>query len=179
MYKHLLKFWRHLSLAKNAQMHVMRMANDKFLIGVTGVIFNENHEVLIVKHSYRRVPWSLPGGFLKAGEHPKQGLEREILEETNFSVHVEKIIKTQHDEDTAKLDLCYVGMYKEGEFKKSAEVVEFGFFSRDKLPPLIDDQYVQIDLAYERYQKLHNIPLIRKFKNVFHKLKSKLNIKKI
>lgn len=177
MYRHLLKLWRQLALAKSAQLKVLRFVNDEFLVGVTGVIFNADHEVLIVKHSYRRVPWSLPGGFLKGGEHPKKGLEREIYEETRFKVHIEKVIKTQHDEDTAKLDLCYIGTYKKGKFKKSHEVIDYGFFARSKLPPLIDDQYKQIDLAYTRYQKLHTLPFKKRFSGLISLLKKKLGSK--
>jgi 8-oxo-dGTP diphosphatase len=167
MYRTLLEFWRKLDLTKKSQVHMMRMVNDKFLVGVTGVIFNADHEVLVVKHSYRRVQWSLPGGFLQAGEHPKQGLKREIYEETNFKVRVEEIIKTQHDEDSARLDICIIGTFKKGVFKKSHEVIDYGFFSQDKLPPLIDDQYKQIELATERYKELHAQPFLKRFKNMF------------
>jgi len=97
MYRHLLRLWKKLPLSKFAQMGIMRLVNDQFLIGVTGIIFNDKHEVLLLKHTYRDVAWSLPGGFLKAGEHPKSGLAREIYEETKFVVHVERIIKTEHD----------------------------------------------------------------------------------
>lgn len=167
----LLELWRKLNLAKSAQMRVLRVVNDEFLVGVTGVIFNKNDEVLIVKHSYRRVPWSLPGGFLKGKEHPKKGLEREILEETNFKVRVDRLIKTQHDTDTAKIDLCYAGKYKKGVFKKSAEVIDYGFFSRENLPPLIKDQYKQIDLAFERYGKLHRKPLFGTLSSLWSRIR--------
>ena len=174
MYGKVLELWKKLALSKNAQIKVLRMVNDQFLIGVTGVIFDEEHNVLIVKHTYRRVPWSLPGGYLKAGEHPKKGLEREVYEETNFRVKVEKIIKTQHDEHQAKLDMCYIGTYKKGKFKKSEEVTEYGFFPRDKLPKLIDDQYEQIDLAYQRYSKTHTKPLMKRFKHFISSSKTML-----
>jgi 8-oxo-dGTP diphosphatase len=167
MYRYLLKIWRYLALTTGVQVKVLRMLNDKFLIGVTGVIFNENHEVLLVKHSYRRVRWSLPGGYLQSSEHPKKGLQREIYEETNLKVFIEKIVKTSHDENSARLDLCYVGSFKSGTFKKSHEVTDFGFYSRNKLPKLITDQYEQIDLAYEQYKRLHTLPLFKKITNLF------------
>lgn len=47
----------------------MRVVQDQFLIGVTGIIFNEKREVLLFKHSYRQTVWSLPGGYLKSGEN--------------------------------------------------------------------------------------------------------------
>lgn len=148
---------------KMFQIFLLRVVNEKFLIGVTGVIFNADQHVLLVKHSYRRVPWSLPGGYLQAREHPKKGLEREILEETNFTVHVERILITKHDKDTPRIDMCYEGIFKKGTFKASDEVVDFGFFEKDKLPDLIDDQYKQIELGYQRYNQLHKQSFFKKF----------------
>ncbi len=167
MYKLLLHTWKRLSLGKTFQITILRFLNDQFLIGVTGVIFNDSEEVLLLKHSYRRVPWSLPGGYLKAGEHPKRGLEREIAEETNFKVKVEKIIKTVHDKETARIDICCVGIFKKGTFKKSEEVTEFGFFNLHKLPPLLDDQYKQIESANKRWKDLHSKPLFKRIRNIF------------
>src|ERR1700691_6793105 len=105
MYKTLLQVWNQLKPAKSLQIKLLRLLNDKFLIGVTGIIFNEKYEVLLVKHSYRRVQWSLPGGYLQVNEHPKRGLEREIYEETNFKVHIEKILMTKHDKETPRIDM--------------------------------------------------------------------------
>ena len=166
MYKFLLQVWKQLKLTKSLQIKLLRLVNDKFLIGVTGVIFNESHEVLLVKHSYRRVPWSLPGGYLQANEHPKKGLEREMYEETNFKVHIEKILITKHDKETPRIDMCYVGTYITGKFKASDEVVDFGFFAKNKLPKLINDQYKQIELGYKRYKELHKKPLFKRFINL-------------
>ena len=71
----------------------MRRVNDQFLVGVTGIFFNDKNQVLLVKHSYRKKGrWSLLGGYLKAGEHPKEGLEREVLEETGYKVKANSII---------------------------------------------------------------------------------------
>jgi 8-oxo-dGTP diphosphatase len=167
VYKSLLQIWNQLALTKNLQIKFLRIINDKFLIGVTGVIFNDKYEVLLVKHSYRRVPWSLPGGYLQANEHPKKGLEREIYEETNFRVHVEKIIQTKHDKDTPRIDMCYVGTFKKGKFKMSDEVVDFEFVPINKLPKLINDQYKQIELGYKRYKKIHGDPFFNKIMNFF------------
>jgi len=162
-----LQLWKHLRLAKAFQIKMLRLVNDEFLIGVTGVIFNDKQELLLVKHSYRRVAWSLPGGYLQAKEHPKKGLEREIYEETNFKVHVEKILMTKHDKETPRIDMCYVGIYSKGKFKASDEVIDFGFFAKDKLPKLIDDQYKQIEIGYKRYNELHKQPLFKRFINLF------------
>jgi len=134
MKRALAKLWRFINLPKASQLFIMRIVNDAFLVGVTGVIFNKNNEVLLVKHTYRQTQWSLPGGYLKQGEHPKEGLIREVFEETNLKVTVEKIIKTSPDPTSARLDISCYGEFVEGRFKASAEVSEYGFFSYEKLP---------------------------------------------
>ena len=72
----LANIWKALHLPKGIQLQVMRLFQDQFLVGVTGIIFNENNEILVFKHSYRAHAWSLPGGYMKAGEHPREALER-------------------------------------------------------------------------------------------------------
>ncbi len=77
------------------------------------------------KHSYRQTVWSLPGGYLKSGEHPGDGLER----------------------DSARLDLCYVGKFIGGHFSPSSEVTEYGFFSFENLPIIATSQLYLIENA--------------------------------
>ena len=123
----------------------MRFIQDQFLVGVTGIIFNDKNEILLFKHTYRTHSWSLPGGYLKAGEHPCEGLEREIKEESGFVVSVDESLKTRTDRDSARLDLCYTGILIGGDFIKTHEVSEYGFFTQDKLPLLRKNQLFLID----------------------------------
>jgi len=106
----------------------MRFFQDQFLVGVTGIIFNDKKEVLLFKHVYRAHQWSLPGGYLKSGEHPREGLEREIKEESGLVVSADELLKTRTDRETARLDICYVGCYVGGDFVPTHEVSEYGFF---------------------------------------------------
>ncbi len=143
----LAKIYRSLGMPKGIQLLLMRITQDRFLVGVTGVIFNDKDEVLLFKHTYRQVEWSLPGGYIKAREHPKEGLEREIKEESGLVIGVDFRLKIRTDRDTPRLDLCYVGKYLGGEFKPSAEVSEIGFFTSEKLPLLLVDQLLLIEQA--------------------------------
>lgn len=160
----LLKLYKNLKMTKKVQLYVQRVVNHQFLIGVTGVVFNDKNEVLLFKHSYRPIEWSLPGGYLQSGEHPKEGLEREIFEESGFKVKIFKIIKTTHDTETARLDMSYYGVYESGEFIKSAEVTEYMFCSISQLPSLLESQYEQIKEGYKRY-------ISTKKKNIFENIK--------
>lgn len=137
--------WKTLSLPKGLQLFVMRFFQDQFLVGVTGIILNEKKEILLFKHTYRPHAWSLPGGYLKSGEHPREALEREIKEESGLVVSVDDSIKTRTDRETARLDLCYKGVLIGGDFVPTHEVSEYGFFSQDKLPLLRTNQVFLID----------------------------------
>jgi len=144
------KIWKFLQLPKGMQLFVMRLFQNQFLVGVTGVIFNDNNEILLFKHTYRQQSWALPGGYLKAGEHPREALEREIKEESNLVVSVDDSLKTRTDRDSARLDMCYTGVCIGGEFTPSAEVSEYGFFSQDNMPLLRSNQVILINEALQQ-----------------------------
>ena len=150
----LVKIWKLLHLPKNLQLAVMRLVQDQFLIGVTGIIFNGQEEVLLFKHTYRQTPWSLPGGYLQAKEHPREGLEREIKEESGLVVSVDEQLKTRTDRDTARLDLCYIGKFIGGEFAASHEVEEHGFFSFENLPLISKTQMLIIRKAMHQRKSI-------------------------
>ncbi len=142
-----LKLWKALKLPKNIQLIIMRIFQQEFLVGVTGIVFNDKNEILLFKHSYRQHQWSLPGGYMRAREHPAEGMEREIEEESGFIVSMDKEIKIRTDRETARLDICYSGIYIGGDFKQSAEVKEYRFFSFDNLPSLPTKQILIIQEA--------------------------------
>lgn len=143
----LAKIYKQLHLPTNIQLSFMGLLQDKFLVGVTGIIFNNQDEILLVQHTYRHIPWSLPGGYIKGREHPKEGLEREILEETGFIVSVDSRLKIQTDRDSPRLDICYVGEFISGDFKSNHEVTEAAFFPFDKLPLIMKKQLLMIHKA--------------------------------
>ncbi|KKS94922.1 MAG: NUDIX hydrolase [Candidatus Collierbacteria bacterium GW2011_GWB1_44_6] len=134
-------------MPKGIQLFIMRFFQDQFLVGVTGIIFNEKSEVLLFKHIYRAHSWSLPGGYLKAGEHPIEGLEREIKEESGLVVSVDDSLKTRTDRGSARLDICYTGVLIGGEFVPTHEVSEYGFFTIENSPLLRKNQVFLIDEA--------------------------------
>jgi len=141
----LAKIWKALHLPKGIQLFVMRFFQDQFLVGVTGIILNEKKEILLFKHTYRPHAWSLPGGYLKSGEHPREALEREIKEESGLVVSVDESLKTRTDRSTPRLDLCYTGILIGGDFVPTHEVSEYGFFSQDSLPLLRTNQVFLIN----------------------------------
>ena len=141
----LARLWKVLHLPVSLQLFAMRFFQDQFLVGVTGIILNEQKEILLFKHTYRSHSWSLPGGYLKSGEHPREALEREIKEESGLVVSVDESLKTRTDRETARLDLCYTGILIGGDFTPTHEVSEYGFFTQENLPLLRSNQVFLIN----------------------------------
>lgn len=147
----LLKIWRALRLPKNIQLFLIRRVNDQFLVGVTGIFFDKQDRVLLVKHTYRNTDeWSLPGGYAKGGEHPKEALEREVKEETGFEVSADDRLKIRTDRATARLDITYSGEFIGGVFSPSKEVKEAKMFDFSKLPIIRKDQMIFITKAFNK-----------------------------
>ena len=168
MKKLLSKLWRKLSLSKNVQVSVMRLMQNEFLIGVTGVILNDKNEVLVCKHTYRQIQWSLPGGYIKEKEHPKEGLVREIEEETGFIVRIEEQLSMRTDRESARLDISFFGRYIGGDFAPNHEVTEAHFFTLENLPIIAQSQLLLIKDVLQKQPRIEPTQLK---KTLFFKLK--------
>jgi 8-oxo-dGTP diphosphatase len=85
--------------------------------------------------------WDLPGGFLDEGEHPFDGLRRELREETALEVEPEEFIgvwidRYGDDEDAhATLNLYWTARVLGGEPQAADDVSELAWFAPDELPP--------------------------------------------
>jgi len=149
----LLRIWRIMPFSKTIQLLIMRLFHDEFLIGVVGVIFNDKDEILLFKHTYRKSAWGLPSGYMKGREHPLEGIEREIHEESGLTVSIDEEMKIKTDRDSARLEICYIGVFIGGEFQKSDEVSEAAFFAFDNLPLLPKKQVLLIHEALKLKKK--------------------------
>jgi 8-oxo-dGTP diphosphatase len=85
--------------------------------------------------------WDLPGGFLEEGEHPLDGLRRELLEETGLEIEPQDFIGIWMDrygdepDAHATLNLYWTGRVIRGEASAADDVTELGWFAPDELPP--------------------------------------------
>jgi ADP-ribose pyrophosphatase YjhB (NUDIX family) len=149
----------------------MRFLQDQFLVGVTGIIFNDKKEILLFKHTYRTHSWSLPGGYLKSGEHPREALEREIKEESGMIVSADQELKVRTDRESARIDITVVGTYIGGEFAPSHEVSEYGFFDFPTFPKIAKSQVMLIHEACKERGLLTNGSLSKEKNSIFGKFK--------
>jgi len=66
-------------------------------LGAAAVIFNTDGHVLLVKHTYGRLNWELPGGYADADESILATARREVREETGLHVRVVHTTGTYYD----------------------------------------------------------------------------------
>lgn len=106
-----------------------RVIAPRQCVGAVGAVVNSAGEVLLVEHVFRTdFPWGLPGGWVKAGENPKDAVRREIEEELQIEVEVkdllcsEQVGLTSMSTHPRHLGLAYYCRYISGECVISAEV---------------------------------------------------------
>lgn len=105
------------------------------------VLVEQEHKILLVRRANEpfRGLWTLPAGFVDAGEDPAVAAVRECLEETKLLVRIVRlldVIAEQEHPHGAHILIAYQGEIISGEAEPGDDADEVGFFLRDNLPPL-------------------------------------------
>lgn len=67
------------------------------MVGVGGMVINENDEILVVQENYSFGPhWKLPGGYVDPGENFADTAVREIKEETGVDTEFTSVVAFRH-----------------------------------------------------------------------------------
>lgn len=105
------------------------------------VLVARQDEILLVRRANepQRGLWTMPGGFMDAGEDPRRAAERECAEETGLQVIVEKLLdfaSRPANSPGAHLILYFRGSYFNGDLHPADDAERADFFPIKKLPPL-------------------------------------------
>jgi ADP-ribose pyrophosphatase YjhB (NUDIX family) len=113
------------------------------VVGVRVVVFDEKGQVLLVRHTYGRRAWYLPGGGAKRHENLAEAAARELREETGIevtggpaSLRLHGVMTNQRERKTDHIAVFVVGAAGWTAHASSAlEIADSGFFPPDQLPP--------------------------------------------
>ncbi len=113
----------------------------------------KDSRVLLVKERSNG-KWTLPGGWADQNESPKEGIVREVLEESGFTIKIVSLYAIK-DRDRHPYTPKYpVSLYKlfytaevtGGEPRDNLEISSIDFFDVDDLPPLSEDRVLAVDI---------------------------------
>lgn len=109
-------------------------------VAVAAVVYNQG-KVLLVRRTNdpQRGLWTLPAGFVDAGEDPAKAVERECLEETGLSVHtihLLDVIAGQAHARGADILIVYQVEINSGSLQPGDDADQAAFFDPVDLPPL-------------------------------------------
>jgi ADP-ribose pyrophosphatase YjhB (NUDIX family) len=83
--------------------------------------------------------WTLPAGFVDAGEDPRRAAERECAEETGLEVRVSRLLEViggQEHSRGASIVIVYCAEILGGTLRASDDADAAEFYGPDMLPPL-------------------------------------------
>lgn len=105
------------------------------------ILIEKEGRVLLVRRINEpfRGLWSLPAGFVDAGEDPARAAERECLEETGLTVHATRVLDViagrEHPRG-ADFIIVYHGLILSGELHAADDADQAEWFDRTHLPAL-------------------------------------------
>lgn len=104
-------------------------------------LIEQDGQVFLVRRANdpQRGLWSLPAGFIDAGEDPAQAVVRECLEETGLQVKVSElsqIVAGQEHPRGAHFLIVYRAQIVGGKLAPGDDVDQAAFFPLQALPPL-------------------------------------------
>ena len=118
---------------------------ETIILGVGAVVWNERGEVLLIRRSNppRQNEWSLPGGKVEFGETLRDGVAREVREETGLEIDILGLVDVVEIVETATagngrhyvlVDFCALAL--PGEAVAASDASEARWFSRAQIDGL-------------------------------------------
>lgn len=117
-------------------------------MGGACAIFDTDGRVLLVRHTYGRLNWELPGGAAEPGESPDETAIREVREETGLDVALERLTGAYYEAGPSAghdhgpiLHFVFLGRERDGRAPaaRPPEIGAIGWWPLDALPTPISD----------------------------------------
>lgn len=129
----LVRLWR---LLRPVQGRIVWVLHAKFVVGVTGVVRDDEGRVLLLRH--RLWPpgrqWGLPSGFARKGEDLRATVVREVREETGLDVETGRLVMLNSGFRT-RLEVAFEARLLGGELRLDpTEILEARWCRPDDLP---------------------------------------------
>lgn len=132
-----------LRLADTSRRLVWRVFGPR-TIGIRGLVADADGKVLLVRHSYGKPAWHLPGGGVKRRESLRQALDRELREEVAVTITgAVRLLGSYSNLREGKSDHISVFVVEAGHYRRTTattapedtEIEAAAFFAPDDLPP--------------------------------------------
>ena len=148
MNKLLVKIWK--LFGGYLQWRTLWLFHSKFIIGVSTVILNQDRQVLLLRHTFWKTgSWGLPSGYANSGEALEDTVRRELKEETNLDVTIERLLRINSG-FKLRLEATFLGRLSGGKMiLDPKEVIEAKFFNLEELPSGLLASHKEI---IEKYQ---------------------------
>jgi len=141
------KIWR--SLPVRMRQLSMRFTHTRFTVTAGAVIFNDQKQVLLLKHRFRAGSgWGLPGGFLERGEQPIDALRRELREEIGLELEDVEVFAARSFKKPKQVEVLFRARANAKVKPLTMEVERAEWFPLSSLPEgLPRDQRVYVERA--------------------------------
>ena len=111
-------------------------------ISVRVLVFNENQELLMVKERSDE-GYAVPGGWCDVFESPRENAIKEVKQEANLDVEIERllaVLQRERYKDKYNTVSEYVMYFSakiiQGELRHNHELLDIGYFALDDIPKL-------------------------------------------
>jgi 8-oxo-dGTP diphosphatase len=122
--------------------------SEHILVAVGAVIEDDEGRILLVKHKkerggYWQGKWICPGGELEFGEEIKEGIKREVKEETNLEIELvtplvpfDRIVKLYERTNLHVIYIDYIARLLGGELEVGSDAGEALWVEKENIPKI-------------------------------------------
>lgn len=119
-------------------------------VDVRGFVMNDKGQLLMVQESMDG-KWAIPGGWTDIGYSPREGVEKEVFEESGLTVKVKRLMavwdKSCHPHPPSAYHIYKMVFWCEADkfepLSTAHDILDVGFFDVDNLPELSVDRILK------------------------------------